>query len=372
MHADAAGAQRQHAGHRVADVAVDVGVDEVLRRRREALDGGRERRPVGGAIERLEGAGRFARQPLPAQHERAPLARAARRPATATPAHPSQSRPTSAKTAAVPRPPHLESRAPLRRAPGIDIGGDVDRDATRRPTCSAGARGRTARCRGPVRRRPVLVSPHAMRPLCPMITNGAPGIDDADDVEAGGDEVHLVPHAGKLELQMRIVGQQRPAARRAAPGDDPVVRVAAVRARVEPLEAGGPRVATTVPSARWRTRVRARPAHPSAARTWCTAAPVAGGCRRTAAPATPLDHRRRVGGIAAAQPQGLGRAELGGQRVADELGLVVFGEPPRQQPADRQRIDRRPVRRRRRGGSGTRAGGAARSPSAIWALTPSA
>ena len=83
---------------------------------------------------------------------------------------------------------------------------------------------------------PVLVMPHAIARVVAEDDEGRAGDGDAGDIQFGGDEVHLVPDAGQLNLQMRIVGEQRPAARRAAPGDDPVVRDAAPRTRVQPLE----------------------------------------------------------------------------------------------------------------------------------------
>ena len=64
----AAAAQGHAARHRVADVSVHVGVDEVLRRRREAAHAGKKLGPVGRAVDGLEPASRLAAR-LPAQRQ---------------------------------------------------------------------------------------------------------------------------------------------------------------------------------------------------------------------------------------------------------------------------------------------------------------
>ena len=57
-----------------------------------------------------------------------------------------------------------------------------------------------------------------------------------------------------------------------------------------------------------------------------------------------LDDAGRADRIAATKAQRLRAAKLRGQRVTDELRLVVLGQPECQQPAYDQRINRGPRR----------------------------
>ena len=141
--------------------------------------------------------------------------------------------------------------------------------------------------------------------------------------------MHLVPDRRKLDLQMRIVREDRPARLRLAAGQHPVVAVASTRARRQPLEAGG--------QARVRAfcQLRCPPIIPAAVENIGGRAPSS----QTIAGA--------VAGYRAGQfTRRSASPNFAASGAAHQLRLVILREPPRQQPPDRERIDRLPRRRR--------------------------
>ena len=103
---------------------------------------------------------------------------------------------------------------------------------------------------------PVFVRPQAMRLLWPMMTNGVPGKRHAGDVESRRDQMRLVPDRGHLDVEVRIVGEQRPSRGGPRAGDDPAVAAAGAGGDVEPLEAGRHR--RRLEARDWRARAESR------------------------------------------------------------------------------------------------------------------
>ncbi len=146
---------------------------------------------------------------------------------------------------------------------------------------------------------------------------GHAGNRDPGHIQARGDEMHLVPHGREFDLQVRIVREKGPPSLRASGCEDPVVAVATARTGGKPLEPGRNHSRDRRRSIRWLRRTRQ--------------------C---------VEDRGSGSWIQSGQlPRGT-FPELLCDRGANQFCLVILGEAPCEQPAHRQRINGRPVRRR--------------------------
>ena len=193
-----------------------------------------------------------------------------------------------------------------------------------------------------------------MRLLWPMITNGAPGSVTPGDVETGRDDVRLVQIDGHLHLEVRVVGEQRPAGRRARAGEHPAVAAAGARGDVEPLEAGRQRRRLEMRDGRSDRFGKAR-----------------GDGRCGAAASAARGSPGRPGGNGPMQQVGGGGADGAREPAANELATPVLCEAPGQSRATAREstgVQGSGVRR-----SSRNSGGRFQRPiAAIAAFTPSA
>ena len=232
-------------GHQVADVAVHVGIHDILRERGHVVQRGLEVSPGAGAVERFDGIGIVAGvEARPAQHERALLA-------------------LTRHVGGQPR----RGRLPVGGLVGVN---HTTRRAPHLERCRRRAAAYRNGRRFDLHRLPALCRLHPLagqvEALEHQILHVGAGVGEAPrdarvvtnrhkrragqrhalHVEAGGHEVHLVPHRRQLDEQVRVVGQQRPAGGRALARHHPGVAVGARGTRVEPGEGGrirGPREA---------------------------------------------------------------------------------------------------------------------------------
>ena len=323
----AAAAQGHAARHRVADVPVNIGVHEVLRRRREATHTGQELGPVRCAIEGLEPTGGLAPR-FPAQGH-GPWGDAA-----------------------------LEAGQVRWRLP---LGFGVEQRAVTRAEVLVGRWARLATHANLHRRRaerkPLpteqVLPPRHVHVLDVEILHVDAGIGqpprhprvvadddkrrrrqgDATDVEPAGHDVHFVPDRRHLDGQVRVVGQQWPARGAARRGHDPAVAAPGTSADVEPgqtgrqrrlLDSGGDNLCAGVIVASRTSGVRPGRRTRSAARD---------------------DGRSAVWPLAH-QAAGFRGANGRRQPSADQLTPTVLGKAPRHQAGYRERVDRRPGFRR--------------------------